>query len=120
MANTPKRRRTKNKAPNAKRGPPEHFTGLKLEFLTSRALQFQLALDTKKQTEFYNKVTLDYIAKYEDDLTTLTINPPEDPPDPDDFIGDEIDNENLSAEDTTKKTEAFNKIRKVGYTNSNQ
>jgi hypothetical protein len=57
------KKKSKGGAP-AKLGAPEHFSGFKLAFLVSRAAQYQQALDAKVVAAFYNKVTLDFVAKY--------------------------------------------------------
>ena len=59
-------------------GSPEHFTGVKYEFLSSHRCNFHVALDTKKQTEFYDLITIKFIWIFGDDLVTIKKNPMED------------------------------------------
>lgn len=95
-----------------KRGPPDHFTGFKHDFLVGYSAQFRIATDTKKTTEFYDRVTRKFIAKYGDDTKKAKENPGEDPPDPEDF--EEYDA--LTAEQAAEKMENFKVIRKVSVT----
>ena len=73
----------KNKGKKAKLGTPDHFTGFKKEFLMSWAAAYQQSLDGKSTTAFYNKVTLDFVAKYgrQEPFHRELV---EDPPDPED------------------------------------
>lgn len=91
-----------------KRGPPDHFIGFKFDFLSCHATQFQLAKDSKCTSEFYDRITLQFIAKYGDDLESIRKDPAEDPPDPAEF--EEL---NLTEDEAMKKTEAFLAIRRV-------
>lgn len=52
-------------ASNKRRGAKEYFTGAKKEFLEEQGkLAYQTALDTKKQSLFYDKITVNYIATF--------------------------------------------------------
>lgn len=74
-----------NKKAPAKRGPRDHFTGLKLQFLTGEAVNYQAALDTKWTGKFYDKTTHSFIAKFGDGST--------------DNLGEGADIESFGAED---------------------
>jgi hypothetical protein len=76
-----KKGRKKNGAPKAKRGAPDHFRGFKHQFLESQAIVYQQALDNKKTSEFYDKVTRDFIMKY-GDTEPFEVEPVEEPPTP--------------------------------------
>lgn len=51
-----------------KRGRREHLTGVKRDFVDSRASAYTEALDSNKVGEFYNFITREFIAKFGDDL----------------------------------------------------
>lgn len=99
----------------SKLGAPEHFTGFKLAFLVSRADAYQQALDLKTVAAFYDKVALDFMAKYgrEEPFNKEFV---EDPPDPEDMAegGDtELDKEPLSKEEAAQNAVLFTKLRTV-------
>lgn len=109
-------RKTKKKNPGsqAKRGGQEHFTGFKLQFLESRAILYQQHLDAGDVGSFYNKVTLDFLAKFgqEDDFAK---EPEEDPPNPWDLLDDEkdLETEGLTEDEAASRTQRYDKLRKV-------
>lgn len=87
-------------------GPPDHITGTKYDFLAGYSDAFQLALDSKKMTKFYGLITLKFIQKFGNNMETIWKNTDEDLP--------EIEQqEALTVEEAAKKSENFNKIRKV-------
>ena len=87
-------------------GPPDHFTGTKYDFLAGHSDAFQLVLDSKKMTEFYNLITLKFIQKFGDNMETIQKNTDKDLP--------EIEQqEALTVEEAAKILENFKKIRKV-------
>ena len=89
-----------------KYGPPDHFTGTKYNFLAGHSDAFQLALDSKKMTEFYDLIMLKFIQKFGNNMETIWKNTDEDLP--------EIEwQEALAVEEAAKKSENFKKIRKV-------
>jgi hypothetical protein len=97
--------------PEAKRGAPDHFRGFKRQFLESRAIIYQQALDSKgnKTSEFYDKVTRDFILKY-GDTKPFEAEPEEDPPIPlDNAVVEDFEDQDLAAA-TTKR---FSKLRTV-------
>jgi hypothetical protein len=49
---------------NRKKGPRDHFTGQKREFLVSKAAVFQLALDSKGISIFYNDIANAFIEQF--------------------------------------------------------
>jgi hypothetical protein len=94
----------------AKLGAPDHFTGFKLAFLTSRAAMYQQCLDSHTVAGFYDKVTLDFVAKYGQD-EPFNKELAEDPPDPEDGIGEgDHDDEPLSKEDADANALLFTKL----------
>jgi hypothetical protein len=98
-----------------KLGAPDHFSGFKLEFLVARAAQYQQALDTKNVTAFYNKVTLDFVAKYGQE-EPFNKEFAEDPPDPAEGIGGDDDDggdPDLSKEEAAANAVLFTKLRTV-------
>ena len=108
---------TKKKQGKARKlGAPDHFTGFKLAFLTSKASLYQQSMDSKTVSAFYDKVTRDFVAKYglEDPFNK---EPAEDPPDPEDDPGnddpDDPANTPPSAEEADAKAELFTKLRTV-------
>jgi hypothetical protein len=97
----------------AKLGAPDHFTGFKLAFLVSCAAMYQQCLDSDTVTGFYDKVTLDFVAKYGQD-EPFNKEFADDPPDPEDGIGDdEHDDAPLSKEETDRNAVLFTKLRTV-------
>ena len=99
-------------------GAPDHFSGFKLKFLISKAAQYQQALDSKNVTAFYNKVTLDFVAKYGQE-EPFSQEFAEDPPEPgegrggdDDSDGDP-DHAGLSKEEAATNAILFAKLRTV-------
>jgi hypothetical protein len=100
-----------------KLGAPEHFTGYKLAFLATRAESYQQALDSKAVTAFYNKVTLEFVAKYgqEEPFSKEFV---DDPPDPEDIFdegGDDDDPSRVhpSKEEAAENAILFTKLRTV-------
>ena len=104
----------KKRKDNAKRGAPDHFTGFKLAFLVYRQDQYQQALDSKTVTAFYNKVALDFVAKYGQD-EPFNKEFAEDPLDPEDGGGfNDDDLENVpSKEEAAQNAILFTKLRTV-------
>lgn len=78
-----KKGKKKHGAPGAKRGAPDHFRGFKRQFLESQANMYQQALDSKKTSEFYDKITRDFIIKY-GDTEPFEVESAEEPPTPSD------------------------------------
>lgn len=103
----------KNKTTNTKVGAPDHFVGFKKKFLDTQAILYQQALDDangkKKTSEFYDKVTRDFIAKFGNE-TDVTRDPAEDPPDPD---PESPPTEYLSQEAADEASDRFKKLRTV-------
>jgi hypothetical protein len=96
-----------------KLGAPEHFTGFKQNFLMARADSYQQALDSKTTTACYNKVTLDFVAKYGQEEPFYK-EFAEDPPDPkDDFEADNHEGVHLSKEEAAEHAMLFSKLRTV-------
>ena len=86
-------------------GPPDHFTGTKYDFLAGHSDAFQLALDSKKITEFYDLITLRFIQQFGDNMETIWKNTDKDLP--------EINQqETLTVEEAAKKSENIKRIRK--------
>ena len=112
MARKGKKKQTNS---NTKRGGQDHFVGFKLQFLESRALQYQQALDASNPGPFYNKVALDFLAKFGQD-DDFGKDPDEDPPNPWDFL-DETDEDEISEDEAEKRTARYNKIRQVSQQN---
>ena len=54
-----------------KHGPPDHFTGIKNDFLAGNSDAFQLAWDSKKITEFYDLITLRFIQNFGENMETI-------------------------------------------------
>lgn len=105
----------KNKVPGVinKKGAPDHFTGFKLAFLASRSASYQLALDSKTMTAFYDKVALDSIAKYGEDQP-FNKEPDEDPPELDDIDEDE-EGPAPTKEEAAASALLFTKLRTVSF-----
>lgn len=101
-------------AKKTKHGAPDHFTGLKLAFLSSRVVSYQQCLDSKSVGEFYNKVTRDFILKYGQDEPFYD-NPDEDPPDPDNNMDGNIKDPQkpLSKETAEENAATFIRLRTV-------
>ena len=100
------------KGKGGKLGAPDHFTGFKKEFLVSHAMLYQQCLDSKSVPAFYDKVTLDFIAKYgEEEL--FNKEPAEDPPNPELFGDDNDDNNDTSPskEEAAESAILFKKLR---------
>ena len=95
--------------PGVKRGAPDHFIGHKRTFLDSYAMLYQQALDTNKTTEFYNKVTRDFIARYRD-TEPFALEPEEEPAPP---AGDAPVREYLDENEAAEAAKRFNKLRTV-------
>jgi len=106
------KRKNKGNGKAAKLGAPDHFTGFKKAFLVSRAATYQQSLDSKTTTAFYNKVTLDFVAKYgqEEPFHKEFV---EDPPDPEDCDEDDSEAIPLSKEEAAEKAVLFSKLRTV-------
>jgi hypothetical protein len=97
----------------AKRGAPDHFTGFKLAFLTSRAALYQQCLDSKSAGAFYDKVTSDFVAKYGDEQP-FNKDLAEDAPDPEVFgEGEDEDVTRPSKEEAAESAVLFTKLRTV-------
>lgn len=72
------RRKAEKKTSDKKRGGKEYFTGDRKEFLEDEGKSaYQAAIDSRKQNLFYDKITVDYIAKF----GHLTMTPSEEPVD---------------------------------------
>jgi len=82
----------KKKGPDGQKlklGAPEHFTGFKYDFLASKSASFLQCTNPRAISAFYDKVTLDFIAKYGEE-EPFNKELAEDPPDPEDIEeGDE-------------------------------
>jgi hypothetical protein len=104
--------RGKSKNKNTKRCPLSHFTGFKKAFLISREAAYQLSMDTKTTTAFYNKVTRDFVAKYgqQEPFHKEFV---DDPPDPEDDDEDESESTPLSKEEAAENALLFTKLRTV-------
>lgn len=72
-----KKSKKKSNDPGVKRGAPDHFKGVKQQFLDLQAVLYQQALDDGKTTEFYNLVTRDFVAKF-GDMEPFSLEPTED------------------------------------------
>ena len=98
-----------------RRGAPDHFRGFKRQFLESRTIIYQQALDSKgnKTSEFHDKVTRDFILKY-GDTKPFEAEPGEDPPIP---SGDAIIQEYLDENEAAAAAKTFSKLRTVSYDN---
>ena len=105
-------RKKKSEGQPGKLGAPDHFTGFKLAFLTSKAALYQQAIDSKMTGSFYNKITSEFVAKYRQD-EPFNKEPAEDPLEPDKGFDDE-NGSNLSEEEAVKKSALFTKLRTVG------
>jgi len=99
----------KTKAP-AKKGAPDHFTGFKYAFLTSRSGLYQQALASNTVGSFYDKVTREFIAKYGKD-EPFNGEPVDDPPEPDDM--DEDEGSAPTKEEAAASALLFTKLRTV-------
>lgn len=110
------KKRSKSNGITVKKGAPEHFTGFKLAFLASKAIAYQQALDSKTVAVFYDKVTLDFIAKYGED-EPFNKEFAEDPPDPDDVDVDGEDSDNVppTKEEAAASAVLFAKLRTVRF-----
>jgi hypothetical protein len=84
-----------------KLGAPDHFLGFKLAFLVSKAALYQQCMDSNSIAKFYNKVTIDFIAKYGWDKP-FNKEPAKDPPDPEDGTIDGSAQEPLSKEEVAE------------------
>jgi hypothetical protein len=106
------RRKNKGDGKAAKLGAPDHFTGFKKAFLVSRAATYQQCLDSKTTTAFYDKVTLDFVAKYgqEEPFHKEFV---EDPPDPEDCDEDDSEATPLSKEEAAANAVLYSKLRTV-------
>ena len=99
----------------AKCGALDHFLGFKLAFLVFRAASYQQGMDLNSVSEFYDKVTRDFIVKYEEEEPFYN-NPDKDPSDPDnsqdlDGTGDEDKGELLSKKEAERKAMVFFRLR---------
>jgi hypothetical protein len=106
-----KKRTNGGKLPK-KLGAPDHFSGFKMAFLSSRADSYQLALDLNTVGAFYDKITLDFVAKYGQE-EPFNKEFAEDPPDPEDD-DDDADRVELSKEEAAANAVLFKKLRTVG------
>lgn len=100
-----------------KRGAPDHFSGFKLAFLTSKVSSYQQCMDSNSVGEFYNKVTREFIAKYGQEEPFYE-NPDEDPPDLDILTGD-VDGPPLSNEEAEGNAGVFVRLRTVSRMSKN-
>jgi hypothetical protein len=109
----------KKKGSQGKRGGQDHFVGFKLEFLESRALEYQQGLDIGNPGPFYDKVSLDFLAKFGQD-DDFAKEPSEDPPDPWDLAGDieGVEDEVISEGEAKERTARYNKLRQVSQENN--
>ena len=96
-------------SPGVKRGAPDHFKGYKKQFLDSQAILYQQALDNNKTTEFYNKVTWDFVVKY-GDSDPFALEPEEDPPAP---SANTPVQKYLDEEEAADATKRWSKLRTV-------
>ena len=90
-------------------GPLDHFTGVKFKFLNSHSNAFQLVIDTKNISEFYDLITVQFIKKFGDNMETIRENPENDAPAPEDVEG----TASLTPEGAAKKSENYKRLRKV-------
>ena len=104
-----KRSKKKQAGPGVKRGAPNHFQGFKRQFLDSHTVFYQQALDSNKVSEFYNKITRDFIAKY-GDAEPFAREPEEDPPSPSDNVPA---TEHLDEVEALEASKRFTKLRTV-------
>jgi hypothetical protein len=104
-------RKKKQTNSNVKRGGQDHFVGFKLQFLESRARQYQQALNAGNLGLFHDKVALDFLTKFGQD-DEFSKDPDEDPPNLWDFL-DEVDEEVISEDEAKKRTARYNKIWRV-------
>jgi hypothetical protein len=104
--------RKKGQGVTGKLGAPDHFVGFKLAFLVSKAALYQQCMDSNSVAEFYNKVTIDFIAKYGRD-EPFNKEPAEDPPDPEDGTVDGSAQEFLSKEEAAEYAAIFTRLRTV-------
>ena len=109
-------RRKKMADSQGKCGAQDHFTGFELEFLNLRALPYQQSLDGSSVRQFYNKISLDFLAKFghDDDFAK---DPAVDLPNhwdlPDDMEDPEI--LNLTEAEAEIGTARYNKLQKVSH-----
>jgi len=101
------KRKKRAQGNDSKRGAPEHFSGFKLDFLVSRVASYLQCIDSKSVSEFYDKVTRDFIMKY-GHKEPFNRNPDEDLPDP---VKDP--QEPLSKEKAEENSAIFIKLRTV-------
>ena len=98
------------KKKGGKLGAPDHFTGLKNEFLESKSALFQESIDSKAVTTFYDDVTVDFIR-------TFGCEEPFNKEPPDGFVApeDDVDDPStiLSEEAAAEKAALFTKLRTV-------
>ena len=109
-----KRGKKKHGAPKAKQGAPDHFHNSKRQFLELQAIIYQQAQDSKKTSEFYNKITCDFIIKY-GDTEPFEVEPAEEPPTPSDNASMP---EYLNEGATTTAAQKFSKLRTVSNSSS--
>jgi hypothetical protein len=105
-------KKKKGSAPNLKLGAPEHFTGVKLAFLTSKSVLYSQCQDLKATATFYDRVTLDFIAKYGEE-EPFNKEFAEDPPDPEDIDQDDNIQPPPSKEEAAASAVLFSKLRTV-------
>ena len=109
-------RRKKTTGSPGKRGGRDHFTGFKLDFLNLRALAYQQSLDGNNAGQFYDKIVLDFLAKFWHD-NDFAKEPAIDPPNPWDLPDDMQDPEieGLTEADAEIRMARYNKLRKVSH-----
>ena len=87
--------------------------GFKLQFLESHTLSYQQHLDASDVGSFYNKVSLDFQAKFSQD-NDFVRELEEDPPNPWDLLDDkDLENEDLSEGKAACQTVQYDKLRQV-------
>ena len=101
----------------AKHGALDHFSGFKLASVVSRAASYQQGMDSTSVSEFYDKVTKDFIVKYREEEPFYN-NPDKDPLDPDnswdlDGAGDKDEGELLSEKEAERKAMVFSRLHTV-------
>lgn len=103
------------KKKGGKRGPPEHFTRFKLEFIESYLPTFLQCPSDTTRGELYTTFMNAFCQKYRNWLTDITVDPVEDAPDLAIFGNDDEG----SAKVANEQSENFKKICKVStHTNT--
>jgi len=104
-----KKSKKNQEGPGVKCSAPDHFKGYKKQFLDSQAILYQQALNNNNTTEFYNKVTQDFVVKY-GDSEPFALEPEEDPSAP---CADTPVQEALDEEEAADAAKRWSKLRTV-------